>query len=227
MEIIISALFIFLLIYIISYNNIDKKIVIIFKIITSSCFLTLGLFLFFKYQIKEYGNPALILIALVFGFLGDIILGLRNLSVKRKKEYFIFGLLMFFCGHILYLIAIYALITLPIYYYLIVSLFIALITILFTRIGKLNFQNTKIINYIYLYLSSLLVSIAIINVITNYTSLTLILFGAVSLFVMSDFLLSFLYFKKMSQQTTKILKIFNIIFYYFGQTLFALSLIYY
>lgn len=227
MEVIITLLFIFLLIYLISYNKADKKIVFGLKIITSSCFLTLGLFLFFKYQIKEYDNPLLILIALGFGFFGDIILGLRNLTTKRKKEYFIFGILLFFGGHVLYLIAIFAITTLPYYYYLMVSFAIALIVILFTKIGKLDFQNTKIINYLYLYLSSLLASVAFMNVITNYTSLTFILFGAVSLFVMSDFLLSFLYFKKMSQQTTKILKTFNIIFYYIGQTLFAISLMYY
>lgn len=227
MEVIITLLFIFLLIYLISYNKADKKIVFGLKIITSSCFLTLGLFLFFKYQITEYDNPLLILIALGFGFFGDIILGLRNLTTKRKKEYFIFGILLFFGGHVLYLIAIFAITTLPYYYYLMVSFAIALIVILFTKIGKLDFQNTKIINYLYLYLSSLLASVAFMNVITNYTSLTFILFGAVSLFVMSDFLLSFLYFKKMSQQTTKILKTFNIIFYYIGQTLFAISLMYY
>lgn len=227
MEVIITLLFIFLLIYLISYNKADKKIVFGLKIITSSCFLTLGLFLFFKYQITEYDNPLLILIALGFGFFGDIILGLRNLTTRRKKEYFIFGILLFFGGHVLYLIAIFAITTLPYYYYLMVSFAIALIVILFTKIGKLDFQSTKIINYLYLYLSSLLASVAFMNVITNYTSLTFILFGAVSLFVMSDFLLSFLYFKKMSQQTTKILKTFNIIFYYIGQTLFAISLMYY
>lgn len=227
MEVIITLLFIFLLIYLISYNKADKKIVFGLKIITSSCFLTLGLFLFFKYQITEYDNPLLILIALGFGFFGDIILGLRNLTTRRKKEYFIFGILLFFGGHVLYLIAIFAITTLPYYYYLMVSFAIALIVILFTKIGKLDFQNTKIINYLYLYLSSLLASVAFMNVITNYTSLTFILFGAVSLFVMSDFLLSFLYFKKMSQQTTKIFKTFNIIFYYIGQTLFAISLMYY
>jgi len=207
------------------YYKINSKIVFSLKVITSFLFIVLG---FVAYQLNnDHENyTVLIMVALFCGFFGDVILGLRGLNPHRKNEYFILGLTMFFLGHIIYVLAFYEFAIYDSYLYFFVALIFAFLIILFTKIAKLNFKATKWVNYLYIYISSLLLSITIINVMYNPNDFKIILATAATSFVASDLILSFIYFKKIDQKRLILLKRFNIITYYFAQTLFAISILY-
>jgi len=219
--VLISLEAIAMLLYLILYFRAGSRVTLLLKTLTSVCFLALGVLALFYSEDAKFATT--VLLGLFCGLVGDIILGLRRLYRNRKKEFFLAGLFIFFLGHVLYMIAFSKFSTLDLHVFLICAAVLTIIMIIVMDLSGVNFGSTRPAVIIYTLISALLLSVTWVNVIAAFTTVNLLLALGALLFVASDFLLSFLYFKKMNTVSMRVLKILNIAAYYAGQTLFALS----
>jgi len=211
-----------MLLYMLFYYKINIAVIFILKVITSACFVLLGFLAYLKSLSSTY--HILILLGLVFGFLGDFVLGLRRLIPKKEKVFFIMGMLLFFIGNILYISSFLTLSKNQWYLYFIFT--VILTSTLIVIINKVCIINNEIRYYVYVYILGLSLTyvVANINLIGEKTIKNYIVFFGAFAFIVSDFLLYILYFKKINHKQKRILKMLNIIFYYVAQVLYALSI---
>ena len=161
---------------------------------------------------------------LIFGMIGDILLNLRFVFKKNGQKIFLAGILAFLIGHILYLLALLPQARAPwLYYFAAAGALVAaglLIYIFKTMDVKLAF---KIFGVFYLgavfIMSAIAIGIAIF--IPNTRSLVYAI-GAV-LFTASDVVLIFNTFSGVTKFS---MRITNLLLYYMGQILIAVSLFY-
>ena len=161
---------------------------------------------------------------LIFGMIGDILLNLRFVFKKNGQKIFLAGILAFLIGHILYLLALLPQARAPWLYYFAAAGALAaaglLIYIFKTMDVKLAF---KIFGVFYLgavfIMSAIAIGIAIF--IPNTRSLVYAI-GAV-LFTASDVVLIFNTFSGVTKFS---MRITNLLLYYMGQILIAVSLFY-
>ncbi|HBP26029.1 MAG TPA: hypothetical protein DD618_03660 [Acholeplasmatales bacterium] len=220
--VLISLEAIAMILYLTFYFRAGTRITLLLKTLTSGCFLALGILALFYAADAKFA--ATVLLGLFCGLVGDIVLGLRRLYRNPKKEFFLSGLFMFFLGHVLYMIAFSKFSTLNIHVFLISAAVLTIFMVIIMDLSGVNFGSTRPAVIIYTLISALLLSVTVVNVIAVFTMVNLLLVLGALLFVTSDFLLSFLYFKKMNTVSMRVLKILNIAAYYAGQTLFALSI---
>lgn len=206
------------------YYRLKPIQVLLFKTLTSMCFIALGIIAFnLNKDAKPYFN--VMIIGLVFGLLGDVALGVKEVNIDNKAKWILLGITLFFIGHLFYIIAMSKFIN-NIYLYIVISLLLILLNILFTYILKFNFGVAKYLIYPYIIISSVILTITLINAIIdpNHFKLTVAL-GTIG-FVGSDYVLSFLYFKDLNKHQ-KLIKRINLLLYYCGQFLLALSIFLY
>ena len=210
-------------IYMYFYFKSTGKMIFILKTTTSMLFLITGLVAYLNNE-----NPGLIgvflLLGLFFGMLGDIGLGYRYLRPRRKYQAIVIGLGMFFVGHTFYSSALLSLYDQKLLWLFLLTIFIAGLFIYITKITNISFGRIQYIVYLYMLISSFVLSIALLNFINNQSFLFSIMFFGSLLFVLSDLILCYIYFKKISHKTMRVIKIINILVYYIGQIFFALSL---
>ena len=222
--IIISLMIINLSFYIYYFYKAKKRTVLIFKMATSFWFVLLGITATFLNKDRNNNYALMMIMGLISGFLGDAMLGLRGVFPENKKIYFILGLLLFFIGHIFYSSVIITLGTYKLYLYLFLGLILTIITIIVLELTKVQLGKLRVVNYIYLFVSACLLSITTLNFLEIQNIGSIITFVGVVFFVTSDFILCYLYFKKMDFKIYKRLKLINILTYYIGQVLLALSI---
>ena len=216
----------FLLTYMCLYYKINAKKVFALKIVNSLCFVVLGCTAYFQIEANNSNYPILIITGLIAGFLGDIVLGLRRINPKRKNEYFILGIILFFSGHIFYVIAFLTFAAYKLYFYFIMGIIITIVIIIAMKCIGVKSNKTKYFNYLYISLLSLIIAITSLNIFHTCTKINIILAIGSILFMISDLLLYFIYFWEISTAKLKLIKIINIATYYIAQMLFALSIYY-
>lgn len=148
--------------------------------------------LIFNFLFNGKDINTIIILALFFGFLGDVFL------IKSKNsKFFIMGLLSFLIGHIFYIVELFKNINFKNFYF--IYLFSLLIPILISY-----FVYNKIKNYlgsfkapviIYIFIIATMLCLSIFYFLTNTTSLPLIAMLGAILFVLSDSILSISTFK--------------------------------
>ena len=170
-------------------------------------------------------NPSfakLVVIGLILGGIGDVLLNLRFVFEKNGQKIFLFGIVAFLSGHIMYLAALILLSN-----NLLVSLIGGVIAAglllrwIFSKIGEVQ-KAFKIFGYIYIGVIVLMTAAAIGNFVSNpgSTGALLYVIGAV-LFTASDVIMIFNTFgatQKFSMRAA------NLSLYYLGQLLIAISL---
>ncbi|MDD3171813.1 MAG: lysoplasmalogenase [Bacilli bacterium] len=211
-------------IYMYYHFRVKKEINLLLKLITSFWFVLLGIVAIF---LKESGNVnycIMMFAGLISGFIGDAILGLKGVFPERKKIFFCLGLIMFFVGHVFYSRVFFEFSSYPNYIYFFIALVLTVLIIILLEITHVELGKLKFPNYAYIYISSFLLTTAILGIVNGYSIGKLIALIGVLSFVLSDFLLSYLYFKKIAFPKFKVLKYINIITYYSGQILLALSI---
>ncbi|HHU56074.1 MAG TPA: hypothetical protein GXZ48_05250 [Acholeplasmataceae bacterium] len=196
------------------YNKLKEKFVL--KTITSLSFLVLG---FYNY-INNH-EAIFIFLGLLFGFCGDIVLGLKERFSKNLC--IMLGIIFFFIGHLFYLIVVIKGLKENFLYSLLFTFLLSIIFIYFFNKKKYNFSKLKPFCYLYLLISLLLFSFSLGNVVNKIDTFKIVIALGVTFFVLSDLLLCHLYFKK--QNNT--IKLFNIFLYYSAQILIALSIFWY
>ena len=175
---------------------------LICKGITSLCFVVLAILAYLLNKEAE-SYFALLMIGILFGFLGDIALGVKEVNLGNKIKWMIFGISLFFIGHVFYII-----------------------TILFIKLLKFNFGRLKVLVYSYTFISSVFLVICALNALYDPSSFKIIIAVGASSFVGSDYVLSFIYFKKINNWK-KLIRRLNLTLYYCGQFLLALSIFLY
>lgn len=181
------------------------------KVLTCSHFLGLGLVSMFIKEIPllEY----LILIGLIFSFIGDVFLGLKD-SIKIG---FILGVSSFSIAQLYYLL--YFQMNHFNIFPFIFSLFFMLMFWRYVKQNeKIDFPSRAYFLFVYIFLLSSTLFSSIFNLIYYHNELNLILMLGCILFFLSDITLFHVYFLK---EKINILKIIYLLFYHIAQLLIA------
>ena len=196
-------------------NNLCK---LIFKSIASILFVLTGIFSYI--YSKSDSIYLIIIIALIFGMVGDIILDIKYFFPKYDNTIFLLGMISFLIGHIFYLVFLINKtnnILLSIFITLIIS--IVLLFIVYKKVSAS--KSILILGGVYLTIIVLILVLSIVFGLTNINiSNTIFMIGMI-LFVSSDIILAF---NEFGNNRKEWLVSFNLIIYYIGQSLIALSI---
>ncbi len=206
-----------------------------FKGFTSFMFLIIfgyGVFRFtttqplvFQSLLFEYKYIYLIIFVmfgLVAGLIGDLFLEVQWFYEKRRNYILKQGMVVFLIGHVFYIFGISSFVGFN-YLALIVGLVMTIVVYIGSKIMKIDFQNLKLMTYVYTFVIFTMVGLAVIQAVELSFSLYSISFmiGAI-LFGISDLLLAPIYFKN---ERGNLFVVGNLFTYYLGQLLIALAFI--
>lgn len=208
----ICACIIFDICFIYHDNKYHDNKSIILKSLASLMFVLLALSL--------YKNKALlIVVALIFNMLGDIVLILRNKYPNYKDKFFMCGTVSFFIAHVLmlsYLIKL-NMNSIKIAFILSIVLYVILYSV-FSRVLKVS-GIIRVMGVIYTYIIMFTTSMSIINYINCPIYGNLVLLIGIILFVISDIILITFKFAKSDKS---VIQIICRSIYYLSQLILAL-----
>lgn len=190
---------------------------VVLKGTASLCFVILGFL-----ASKKGEGSGLIIAGLILGAIADVLLNLRYVFKEKGKLAFLAGILVFLSGHIAYLAAVFP----DCAHKLIIVIAAVILTALlmkwlFTMITAE--KAFKIFGIVYIGAIVLLSCTAFANLIIEPSTFRLIFFAGALLFLVSDIILIINTFGSVSRFT---LRVTNLILYYIGQIMIALSLMY-
>ncbi len=199
------------------------------KAVTSMCFILTGQFAYVSNDNCPRIVGALVAVAAVWGLLGDIALDLKYVFKKYEESYLKAGFSSFLVGHVFYCFAMYFIYGFSAKAFIIAAVICALLTIfiLFSeRLLKLEFGKFKPITIIYMIVLNFTVGLSVGYVNSTDFSLSAIIMAiGFILFILSDAVLSGIYFsldeKKKSKRSDIVL---NHALYYTAQFTIAVSL---
>lgn len=201
-----------------SYKKPFKKYYTLIKFLTSFLFIVIATYgMFISKNTDFYFN---MLPPLLMCLLGDVLLGLSN--DKKSKNLFLSGLFSFLTAHILFILGFNSINSLSLCDF-ILPLLIVLITFKLCNIKKMNVQNMRYYILIYSFFVSLLFFKSVNLVFVTTSMKTLLLCVGSFLFFISDTIILFLYFYEHKHHLTCF---FNLLTYYYGMFLIALSISY-
>ena len=208
----VCACIIFDILFICYDNKHHDRKSIVLKSLASLMFVLLALSLY-----KD--KALLIVIALVFNMIGDIILIFRNKYPNIKDKLFIAGIVSFFIAHISILLYLIKLNITTVKFAFILSLiFYIILFSIFNRTLKVS-GIIRVVGIIYTYVIMFTTSMAIINLAGLPTFSNLALLIGVVLFVISDIILIIFKFNKSDKN---IMQIICRSIYYLSQLILAL-----
>lgn len=213
------------LLYILAYQRLQPKKNMLMKTISSTFFLAVGVCAF-HYNSDSLSYTQWVLLGLGCGFLGDITLAFKEIYPEHRHTFLIVGLLLFLVGHVFYLVALAKHLSYPVLLYISIILLITLVIIVINQFKvKLTFGKTKWACFLYTLAINTLLVVAILNLFGDGSRFKIVVAVGAFFFVVSDYILSLLYFAKLSSTKRRNLKIINLLLYYFGQLLIALSIL--
>lgn len=208
----VCACIIFDILFICYDNKHHDRKSIVLKSLASLMFVLLALSLY-----KD--KVLLIVIALVFNMIGDIILIFRNKYPNIKDKLFIAGIVSFFIAHISILLYLIKLNITTVKFAFILSLiFYIILFSIFNRTLKVS-GIIRVVGIIYTYVIMFTTSMAIINLAGLPTFSNLALLIGIVLFVISDIILIIFKFNKSDKN---IMQIICRSIYYLSQLILAL-----
>ena len=202
---------------------------IIFKTIASLFFVALGIYL----CIIKPGHFYLrlfIVLGLVFGMLGDVLLGFKYITTKTKKIWILAGMFAFAIGHICYLTGLFLEYYVPgnilfIFLPFITAIAISTIYMFVSRKVGINF-GPKMLPFGLFYLmclTSMVSTSFYMALLHNFSIIQGVMFFVGAIFFMcSDFMLTGAYFKP-GQRSKTYMGTYSV-FYYLAQFIIAFSL---
>lgn len=188
---------------------------VILKGMASLCFVLLGVLCSPGTQTSR-----MIVAGLVLGCVADVLLNLRWVFKEKGQMIFLVGILVFLSGHVLYLAAILPLSDHPVACCVAGVFLTALLMVcIFRRItAKKAF---KIFGVVYIGAIVLLNCVAIGNLLAAPSVFTALFAAGAAFFLVSDIVLILNTF---GTETKQSLRVTNILLYYIGQILIAISL---
>lgn len=188
------------------------------KAITSLCFL--GLATFAAVISENWLTYCYMLPGFLLCIFGDILLGMYN--KKRNKKVFLTGVFVFLLGHIFFISSTFLLQTIKLTDF-IFPFFGVLLVVYMANHTELALGRLRPYTYLYAFFVSLLFSKTIRAMLTMQTLQTICLGIGGTLFLISDFLILFLYFYKKHRWSTHG---WNIVTYYYAMFCLAFSILY-
>ncbi len=178
---------------------------------------------------EMYDFGLMVIIAGVFGLMGDIYLDQKWLHLDYKDDYLSFGFLSFGLGHIVYIGAMLVEAKLELKDFILPAVIGAVVAIgndILAKPQKLDFGKFRWVVFAYGAIVSFMMGTAI-SAYLKTKQLGYLLFGIAGVFFLfSDIILSGMYFGKDGKKNTPANFIINIITYYIAQFLIALSPLY-
>ena len=199
------------------------------KAVTSMCFILTGLFSFVANDNCPKIVGALVAVAAAWGLLGDIALDLKYVFKKYEEQYLNAGFSCFLVGHIFYCFAMYSVYGFMPKAYIIGVVIAALIMVFISfsePLLKVKYGKFKPITMIYMAVLSFTtgLSVGYVNA-TDYDLFAVIIAVGFILFILSDAVLSGIYFsldeKKRKKRSDIVL---NHALYYAAQFTIGISL---
>lgn len=171
---------------------------------------------------------ALVILGLVCGVIGDLSLDLKvtyqEMNLRHSDIYTFFGMGAFGVGHILYIVAVSIFFGFSAWSILIAVALTALIFTVSLFLLKMQFGKFLIPSIIYaLLLTMFLTCTVVAGIFAGFTAPVIMLVIGAALFLLSDLVLSMIYF---DGYEARALIIVNHVLYYAAQFLIALSLYY-
>lgn len=189
----------------------------------ASLFFVLLGFVCYAANTASFGK--LIVIGLVLGLVGDVLLNLRNVFEGRKSMLvFALGILAFLSGHFLYIAALIRLKADIVAWAAVLTVIISVLAIppLMRRITAPS-MGLKIFGYVYLVVVIAMFSCAAMLLVKLGASALTVLFAVGALlFMVSDFIMIYYSFGK----KIKPLRAINLLSYYAGQLLIAITILF-
>lgn len=181
-------------------------------------FVVLG---FLGLSIATLPSFAKIVVAgLVFGLLGDVCLNLRFVMEKAGQKVFLAGIAAFLVGHILYLVALIPLAA-KVWVWLISGVLVAAALLYWILTSVEAEKAFKAFGVVYIGAVVLMTAVSIGVFVTRHTSGSLLYMVGAVLFTLSDIILIFNTFTKDGKAW---MRPANLLLYYLGQLLIALSI---
>jgi len=214
----------FIIFTVLRFKGLEKPS-FIFKFLGSGGFVLIAILSFI-----HNGNNARyfcwLILALSFGFAGDIALGLKNIIPKQKKYLVAAGIIFFLVGHFMYSSNYITQGGVP-WWIFVLNIGIAVLMMQVVKALKYNLSFFyKVVGHCYCYTISLMLISAVSYFFTYSETVTalLVLIGSISFFI-SDSLLSASYFKP-DADNLKVLNLIVHLTYYPAQILLALSVLF-
>ena len=209
----------------------QKRIIAVWlKGFTSLMFITTALVAFLTSSKPDNGFGVFIIIALVFGLLGDVFLDIKYISKNHEDLFTKLGFISFAIGHIFFTTGLFVKFydfTANILYLIIpiiASIILMIVTLLFEKFTPVRYQKMKpyvlIYSFILFFTTIMYLSVSIQSGWQNITAI--IMFGGLVFFTLSDLVLNNTYFAP--GFNTPAFVIVNHILYYIGQFAIAISL---
>lgn len=207
----IAALFIYV-------ERLGKYIpAVVLKAAASLCFVILG---FLNTKGDHISN--LIIGGLILGAVADVLLNLRYVFKEKGKLAFLAGILVFLAGHIVYLAAVFRMN--PHWLICVMSAVILTIFLMQWLFTMITAERTfKIFGIVYIGAIVLLNCTALVNLLYAPSPFTRIFFAGSFLFLISDIILILNTFGPKAKFPFRIA---NLMLYYIGQILIALSMMF-
>lgn len=217
-------------IFIISKVRHYSLVTIILKTVASLFFIALGITTVCLTEgDKQFG--VIILIGLIFGMLGDVLLGFKYITTKTKKFWILSGMFAFAFGHISYVIGLF------VHFYQRGNVFFAILPFMISLVmstiylcvkGRLGIHFGKMYPFGVFYLiclTSMFSTSLVMGILHSFNETTLIMFfvGAFN-FVISDCMLTGAYFKE-GQRPKWYMATYSVA-YYIAQFLIAFSILF-
>ena len=211
---------VFLLVFMYLEYKKDYVPAVCLKGTASVCFVLFGILC--SRSCPDAAFSRLIVTGLILGMTADVLLNLRFVFAKKGQLIFLVGILVFLSGHVLYLAAILPLCGCKLACCAVGAVLTALLMMwIFKRItAKKAF---KIFGVVYIGAIVLLNCVAIANLIAAPSPFTALFAAGAVFFLVSDVVLILNTF---GSETKQSLRVTNVMLYYVGQLLIALSLMF-
>ncbi len=200
------------------------------KAVSSVCFILTGLFAMVENPDCPKLIGALVAAGGVWGVLGDIALDLKYVFKKYEEQYLNAGFSSFGVGHFFYMAALICAFGVN-KMAIIFGVIGIVLNIIFVYIGKpllkVNIGKFKPVTISYMSVLGFVHGMSVGYAVFDFSVAKLILAIGFTMFFISDLLLSGLYFGSTNKQkTSRIVIVFNHIFYYSAQFIIAISLLF-
>lgn len=162
----------------------------------------------------------IVVAGLVFGLLGDVCLNLRFVMEKAGQKVFLAGIAAFLVGHILYLVALIPLAA-KVWVWLLSGVLVAAALLYWILTSVEAEKAFKAFGVVYIGAVVLMTAVSIGVFVTRHTSGSLLYMVGAVLFTLSDIILIFNTFTKDGKAW---MRPANLLLYYLGQLLIALSI---
>lgn len=220
----------FLSLLIFLYLRVSRKAVwaLLAKTSTSVFFILFALLSMWQNP-NSFSFALFIVAGLLFSLLGDIFLDLKVVYTKDQDMYLYVGMVVFSLAHVFYSFALYIFFGAPFLWALILlAIFFSAAVVFSEKLLKLKMGKFKLPAFLYGSMLTLTLLISLYHAIFHFSIFFLLMSSGAFLFLISDLILSQMYFSVPAEKgNTSLNIVLNHLTYYFAQFLIASTILFF